>query len=211
MSFASAAPPPAPVAPPSVCDLVPPSDVQARIVCATAIRDSTVTPNRVYGVTRAVAATLAPVLAAVPTRFETVVQTAARDAGDRLGVLIAAAIGSTVLLSVGAVMVTLACVSRPTRDIEAYGAAASEQKVVGGKHVAIALGVALLGVLVLLAVLGVCFRRRVGAVATTLVAQTRAATAQTHADLQAALPAVVTAAGFAYLEYGPPAPPPPSF
>lgn len=201
MSFASAAapPPPAPITPPSICDLVPPSDVDARILCATEIRDSTVTPNRVYGVTRAVAATLAPVLAAVPSRFETVIQTAARDAGDRLGVLIAAAIGGTVILSVGAVMVTLACVSRPSD---------SEGNVVGGKHVAIALGAALLGVLVLLAVLGVCFRRRVGAVATSLVAQTRAATAQTHADLQAALPAVVTAAGFAYLEYGPPAPPP---
>lgn len=57
-----------PITPDSVCRLAPPDPV-VQTVCANAVRDSTVTPNRIYGVTRALQANLTPWLAQTTPRL----------------------------------------------------------------------------------------------------------------------------------------------
>lgn len=157
------------------------------MVCANAFRDSTITPNRVYGVGQSLAQTVLPLARSTATgAYDNARYSASRVASD-IGLHVGGAIYASAVISVGVVLAGLV-----------------QAQVISLTRAALLLGVVIVSVGLLLALLAYSLRRMARADLIDGELRVRGVVSQARDTLKSQLPTIAESAAAAYLEYSPP-------
>ena len=167
-----------------LCSLI--TDPQAAAFCNLGIRNSAITPSRVYGVGLSLQKSLLPTVAPLPTAVAAVARNAAQSTAATVGTYAAIGVGVVAALVTGAPLAAMVAngVMSPRAAFATYA-------------------VVMLGVLALLAVVGWFLSRSISSTLETSRVQMSSLVQSARQQLAQRAPSIITDAADAYLLYSP--------